>query len=295
MENFCECEIHYENFIKVINFFMKNYYGFLKIKGENIKTTNKYNKLENKYKTLIQTIESLPIKGKNCIFLLEKCSNNHKEEIIDINSKLEKIDILSKRIEDYHKILLNKIPNELDDYPDDDEIEDNKNENINDEDNNLNKKIDIRKTKEDIAIIENLLEKSEEFKAKKEEEKRNIVKMVNQTKEYMNNIEVELNRQGEQIDDIEDKVEKGKNLIEEGNNKELVEAAKSAVKRRRIAYQGGLALTLGVIGTIVPGIGNVVGAALGGMIGYGIHKYDKHRLDKALENNKKIREERNNQ
>ena len=29
--------------------------------------------------------------------------------------------------------------------------------------------------------------------------------------------------------------------------------------------------------------------------GYGIHKYDKHRLDKALENNKKIREERNNQ
>ena len=162
MENFCECEIHYENFIKVINFFMKNYYGFLKIKGENIKTTNKYNKLENKYKTLIQTIESLPIKGKNCISLLEKCANNHKEEIIDINSKLENIDILSKRIEDYHKILINKIPNELDDYPDEDEIEDNKNENINDEDNNLNKTIDIRKTKEDIAIIENLLEKREE-------------------------------------------------------------------------------------------------------------------------------------
>ena len=30
----------------------------------------------------------------------------------------------------------------------------------------------------------------------------------------------------------------------------------------------------------MPGIGNIVGAALGGLIGYGVYRIDKHRLDK---------------
>ena len=104
----------------------------------------------------------------------------------------------------------------------------------------------------------------------------------------MGNIEVELNHQGEQIDDVKNKVKKAKSNVEEGNYKHLEEAAKSAVKRRGIKYTGGLALTLGIIGTVVPGIGNVVGATLGGIIGYGIHKYDEHRLDTVLEKIKKL-------
>ena len=118
---------------------------------------------------------------------------------------------------------------------------------------------------------------------------------MNQIKEATSNIEVKLNHQGEQIDNVNNNVEKAKSDVEEGNDKHLVEAAKSAVKSRGIKYTGGLALTLGIIGTVVPGIGNVVGATLGGIIGYGIHKYDEHRLDTVLEKNKKIREERNNQ
>ena len=56
-----------------------------------------------------------------------------------------------------------------------------------------------------------------------------------------------------------------------------------------------MALTLGIIGSVVPGVGNVVGAVIGGIVGYGLHKYDEQRLDTVLEKNKKIREERNNQ
>ena len=63
----------------------------------------------------------------------------------------------------------------------------------------------------------------------------------------MGNIEVELNHQGEQIDDVKNKVKKAKCHVEEANYKHLEEAAKSAVKSRGIKYTGGLALTLGII------------------------------------------------
>ena len=225
---------------------------------------------------------------------MEQCNNNHNEKINDINSNIDKIDILSERFEDHHKMLLENIPKELDDIPEEEEKEEKKEININNDEEDDYKKIDIRKTKEDLIIIENLLE-NPEFQAKNEEDKRKIVKIVNQSIEAMGNIEVELNHQGEQIDNVNNNVEKAKSDVEEGNDKHLVEAAKSAVKSRGIKYTGGMALTLGIIGSVVPGVGNVVGAVIGGIIGYGLHKYDEHRLDTVLEKNKKIREERNNQ
>ena len=85
------------------------------------------------------------------------------------------------------------------------------------------------------------------------------------------------------------------NQVIEGNDDELEKAAISAVNRRRLAYQGGLALAFGAAGSIVPGIGNVIGAALGGLIGYGIYRADKHRLNKVLKKKKKMRDERNDE
>ena len=55
------------------------------------------------------------------------------------------------------------------------------------------KKVDIRKTKEDLIIIENLLE-NPEFQAKNEEDKRELLKLMNQIKEATSNMEVKLNR-----------------------------------------------------------------------------------------------------
>ena len=83
------------------------------------------------------------------------------------------------------------------------------------------------------------MKKSPEFQAKNEEEKRKILKLVNQSIEAMGNIEVELNHQGEQIDNVNNNVEKAKSDVEEGNYKHLEEAAKSAVKSRGIKYTRG--------------------------------------------------------
>jgi len=193
MKNFCECEIHYEIFDEVICFFMKNYIEFLKVKSKDIKTKTKYNNLETQYKTLVETIESLHEKWINCISLLEQCNNNHKEKINDINSNIEKIDILSERFEDHHKMLLENIPKELDDNPEEEEEEEKKEININNDEEDDYKKIDIRKTKEDLIIIENLLE-NPEFQAKNEEDKRELLKLMNQIKEATSNMEVKLNR-----------------------------------------------------------------------------------------------------
>ena len=57
---------------------------------------------------------------------MEHFNNNHKEEINEINSNIEKIDILSERFEDHHKMLLENIPKELDDNPEEEEEEETK-------------------------------------------------------------------------------------------------------------------------------------------------------------------------
>ena len=163
-------------------------------------------------------------------------------------------------------------------------------------DDSLYENVDVRQTmlndKKNIVIIQNLLNNAE-LQAKKEEEKRQIAKFLSQLSEMYNKIEIELNQQGEQIDDVVDKVDNGFDQVVDGDD-ELEKAAKLAVKNRRLKYQIGLGVTLGAIGTVVPGIGNAIGAALGGIIGYGLYRADKHRLNKALKKKREMREKRKN-
>ena len=57
-------------------------------------------------------------------------------------------------------------------------------------------------------------------------------------------------------------------------------------------YQTGLTVAFGALGSFIPGIGNIIGAgigmAVGGIIGYGVYRFDNHRLKKVL---KKYQEE----
>lgn len=304
MENFCECGIYYDDFKLIIKHFMANYGKLIKIKGKDIKTKNKYDNFENLYNSLNQIIKSLPKKGNDCISFMKKCKNDHKDDINEITSKLENIDVLSERIENYHEKIFKEIPEEFEDNSDEDE-ENNKNkiiinkkennEDDDDEDSDeIYQKIDVKKTmredKKNIIIIKNIIENAE-IQAKKEEEKKELIKMKNILSDALNNIEVELNRNNEQIDDIEENIDKGLDHVIDGDD-ELEKAAKSAVKRRQLAYQGGLALAFTAAGTIVPGIGNVVGFALGNIIGYGLHRYDKYRLDQALEKRKMMKKKK---
>ena len=303
MNSICECEIRFNNFNFVIKHFMKQYTEFLKMKRKNINTQQQYKKFESLYSEMNEMIKSFPKKGEECITFMKACSVDHKKDIEEINSKLEKISVLSERIEEYFKNIIKEIPEELNEDIEEEDEKEEKNNNINDKnsedevDDSIYEKIDVKKTmrndKKNIEIIMNILE-NEELKTKRDEEKRKIIKLKNILEDTTSLINVELNKNNEQIDSIEENVENGFEIIQKGNDDDLEKAAISAVKRRRLAYQGGLAVAFCAVGTIVPGIGNVVGAALGGIIGYGLYRIDKHRLDKVLENKHKIREDDDN-
>ena len=300
MKNYCECDIYYNGFKDIIDLFKKKYGSFYKMKAKDITNKKTYEKFESMNTVLAQLAQSAPDKGNECINIMKNCSKKHENEIDEINSNIQKIKDLSKNIEDYHNKIIKGLPEFFDE---DSEEEKEKNEINIDDDTNDNKEIIIedslyenvdanetmKNDQKNIVIIQNLLENAE-IKAKKDEEKREIIKLKNQLLDIQSQIEIELNNQGEQIDNIEDKVEQSLDTVKDANNDQLVKAAKSAVTRRRLAYQGVLAAVFCGIGSVVPGVGNVVGAALGGLIGYGIHRIDKHRLNKALKKYNKTKD-----
>ena len=113
---------------------------------------------------------------------MEHFNNNHKEEINEINSNIEKIDIISERFDVHHKMLLENIPKELDDNPEEEEEEKKEKKEINinnDEDDEEDdyKKLDIRKTKENLVIIENLFEKKFRIPSEKRRRKKKNIKI----------------------------------------------------------------------------------------------------------------------
>ena len=304
MEDYCECEIYFNSFKDVVNHFTRQYGLFLKTKSKDITNKSKYDKLELLYSALKQMLESLPDKGNNCISNMKNCKKEHKSQIEEITSKLSKIEVLTQRIEDYHQRLMNEIPEELQESEEeeDEKEEEEKKKKKGDQEEQYQEEelyanVDVKQTmkndQKNIVIIKNLLVDAE-LKAKRDEEKRQLFKLQSQLDDLWKTIEVELNRNNEQIDDIEQKVENGMDQVIDGNDQELEKAALIAINRRRLAYQGGLAIALGAIGTVVPGIGNVVGVALGGLIGYGIYRADKHRLNKVIKKKKKMRNERDN-
>ena len=297
MKNNCKCGVNSEGFDDDINRFMKIYGKFLKIKSKDINNKNEYAKLESQYAELNKTIKAITTKGNHCISSMNKCKNKHKDDIRDINEKLEKMETFSGRIEDHHIRLIDELPEEINNISDDEEeeqIKDSKNKKEDNDDLEF-EEIDVKEImkndQNNIKIIENLLE-SAEYKAAKEEEKRKILKVKNELMEMWNHIEVELNKNNEQIDNIAEDVDNSLKEVNQGD-KELEKAAKDAIFTRRLGYQTGLAATLGAAGSIVPGIGNAIGIALGGLIGYGLYRYDNHRLNKVMKKRKKVIEERN--
>ena len=265
-----------------------------KVKDKDKINKNKYDKLESIYTSLTQMFKSLPEKGDNCISFMKNCQKDHESQIEEITSELSKLEALSQRIEDYHQSLMKQIPEELKESSDVEDNEDEK-EKIKEiqkyQEDELYANVDARETmkndQKNIVIIKNLLQ-SAELKAEKDEEKRKLFKFQNQLDDLFKEIEIEEIRQGEQIDNIDKEVDDSLYRIEKANNQELEKAARIAINRRRLSYQIGLGATFGAIGSVVPGIGNAIGAALGALIGYGIYRVDKHRLNKATKNKEKL-------
>ena len=299
-DDYCECENYYNSFNDVVNHFNKQYGLFLKTKSKDIKNNkSKYDKFESLYSSLKQMLESLPDKGNNYISLMKDCNKAHKSQIEEITSKLSKIEVLSQRIDEYHERIIKEIPQELEESGEEKEDGKKKKEDdeLNYQEEELFANVDVNETmkndQENIEIIKDLLH-CEELKAEREEEKRKLFKFQAQLDDLWKTIEVELNRNNEQIDDVEQKVENSLDVVVQANDQELEKAAKIAISRRRLAYQFGLGTALGAIGSVVPGIGNAIGIALGNLIGYGIYKIDNHRLNKAIKKQEKVRNERKN-
>ena len=301
MEDYCECEIYYNNYKTIFTLLKKQYESFMKskVKDKDKMNKNKYDKLESIYTSLTQMFKSLPEKGDNCISFMKNCQKDHESQIEEITSELSKLEALSQRIEDYHQSLMKQIPEELKESSDveDNEDEKEKKEILKYQEDELYANVDARETmkndQKNIVIIKNLLQ-SAELKAKKDEEKRKLFKLQNELDDLFKEIEQGVHNQGGQIDDTAKKVDDSLYQIEKANNQELEKAARIAINRRRLSYQIGLGATFGAIGTVVPGIGNAIGAALGALIGYGIYRVDMHRLNKATKNKEKLGNEIDN-
>jgi len=295
MESFCECQNFNQTFNEMISIFLKSYGKFLKIQGKNIINKKAYNEMQNEYDVLISLTKSIQPKGDETLTRMKNCINAHTKEISEINTKISKSEELLSKINSHYDKIKKEIPSQYEEEEDEDEKDNIKNsfDNIINTDKPIEEMTDeeiMERDKKTIVLVQDLLNDAE-FKAKKKEDKKEIMKIKNQLKDIVNSMEVELNNNDEQIDVIENTVLGEFEVIEKGNEN-LQHAAQDAIKRRRLKYQLGLAGALGAAGCIIPGIGKYIGAALGGLIGYGAYRIDKHRLNKIEKKREKEKKEK---
>ena len=318
-ENDCECDI--SDFKINFSNFQRLYLKFISPKENKNKSLEK---ITESYGKLQALIKDLKLKGENCYTQMNNCCQDHSNEIdemtlylTEINDTIEKVEKhYNLLVEEKHKVTINLIKNDDDANEKEKEKEennfiilneDNENENNNIINENENENINIIQINDSNAIIEDktneitnerkIMENDkknimriktilmEQKKKKDQKDLKEIVKMEKDLNEILNQIEVELNRNDEQIEHIENNVIDGFELVDKGQL-ELQIAANSAVKRRKLKYQVGLSALFCAMGTVVPGIGNIVGAAVGGLAGYGLHKIDKYRLRQVEKANK---------
>ena len=294
MENFCECEIYEKTFNELISFFLKRYNNFLKIKGNNIKNKKSFQEMQDNYDVILSSIDGFTLKGEQAISKMNKCPNNHSESLTQIKSKVDKKEELLDRLKRHYENIKNTIP-EIEEEEEEDEKEIKNNIDSNQPYEEMSDKEIMENDKKTIIMIQNLLE-DKEYKDKIKADKKDIIKVKNDLKDIIKQINVELVKNDEQIDNIENKVEKSYDLVEKGTDENLKKAAKHAAQRRRLKYQVGLTAVLGTVGSIIPGVGTLIGAgiggALGGLIGYGAYRIDKHRMKKIEKKEKKFQEEK---
>ena len=318
-ENDCECDI--SDFKINFSNFQRLYLKFISPKENKNKSLEK---ITESYGKLQALIKDLKLKGENCYTQMNNCCQDHSNEIdemslnlTEINDTIEKVEKhYNLLVEEKHKLTINLIKNDDDANEKEKEKEennfiilneDNENENNNIINENENENINIIQINDSNAIIEDktneitnerkIMENDkknimriktilmEQKKKKDQKDLKEIVKMEKDLNEILNQIEVELNRNDEQIEHIENNVIDGFELVDKGQL-ELQIAANSAVKRRKLKYQVGLSALFCAMGTVVPGIGNIVGAIAGGLAGYGLHKIDKYRLRQVEKSNK---------
>ena len=241
MKDACDCDTFTKNFNVMITFFLNMYSKFLKINGKDIKNKKSFINMKNDYDALISITKSLVPKGNECIELIKECPNKHSKEIEDIKTKVNKVDELIEKINNHYEIIKKQIPQQDFDDEEEDEKEEIQGNNINIINNNnitnknLNEKEIKNNLKKSAIVIHDLLQ-DEEYKRKKNEDKKAIIKVKNEVDDILKEMEVQLNKDDEIIDHVEENVNEGLDKVEKGTEENLKKAAESAVKRRRLKY-----------------------------------------------------------
>jgi hypothetical protein len=147
-------------------------------------------------------------------------------------------------------------------------------ENMTEEDMNniLNSAVKVQEYLDDYKL-------SEEYQQKKNQELKEIQNLMLQIKQLMSLINIQLNEDDQKLESLEDFIDDSIEQVEKGN-KELKKAANDTVDGRKIKYMAALGGTLALLGSFVPGIGNIIGGSLGVYIGHKIAGYEKNKIKK---------------
>jgi hypothetical protein len=229
----------------------------------------KFQEMKNKYKNKYnEIINSLILENNNI-------TNEKKNNNITFENNYKKNN--------------NKISNEKNSNLNDFEIIENNNNNNNekkeinfnfDEKNMSEEEInDIINGAQKVQLYFDKYQNSEEYQQKKNEELKEISKLMSTIKDLMSTINQQLYEDDEKIQSIEDCIDESIENVKKGNQ-QLKKAAKDTVDSRKIKYCAVIGTTLCALGTICPGIGNVIGGALGIFIGKKIANYEKNKIKK---------------
>jgi len=206
------------------------------------------------------------------LFSKIKCENkkhkNYHNDIVTLNNTYKRlVDMFEKKKTVFKNVKRQIIPDEENIYYYDYSIIKAENTNIN---SNF---IDEQYYSQQLH-----LDKQKEYEGDKEKMEQ-IVQIKNQIAQLTNTIQKQSMNSTQAILEIEQNVDETEKNIDK-TNENLRQAALYKNKSNTIKYPIALGTIFGAAGTIVPGIGNVIGATLGTTIGYAVAKLEKKAINK---------------
>lgn len=221
-------------------------------------------RLESKFKEIYQTFSKINCKNNK--------HKNYPNDILTLNNTYKRLVNMFEKKKDEKIVNIKK--EEAD--------KSNQNEYIIQKEENL--KINEEYCSQLQLDIET--EKQKEYHGEKEKMEQ-IINIKNQIAQLTNTIQKQSFNSAQTILEIEQNViETEKNI--DKTNENLRQAALYKNKSNTIKYPIALGTIFGAAGTIVPGIGNVIGATLGTTIGYAVAKLEKKAINKIEPEKSKV-------
>jgi hypothetical protein len=294
-EQYDECDIKFECLKTSMEIFYQSYNNYMNIRTEDVIVKNKFD--HDAYRDLINSVSQLEsqiimirkslekkLEETYSEFLSIKCKNhkNIPNDIISLKNTLNRLyEYIEKRIkENKHKIEYYADVYISYEYESSEKkLEEEKNspnyfiyqDNISEPRNYYNEECSYTQLQMEI-------ERQKEYEGDKETYQK-IIEVKNQIAELTKTIQTESQKGSQSLMEIERSVDTCDTNVER-SNEQLRQAALLKNKSNTIKYPLALGTILGAAGTIVPGIGNIIGLSVGTGIGYAVAKLEKKAIRK---------------